>query len=267
MFTTIEAQVYRYVLSSRYADQSSTKHTNGTESSEPDPDLAQHVTSAVNIIEQALEQYGIEGLAISFNGGKDCTVLLHLFAAVLNRYFRVCKKVGNGVPLDHRINAVYITQINPFIEVDTFVDECVHRYQLNLSRISGPMKQGLQVFISKQPDVNAILVGTRRSDPFAEHLTSFDLTDPGWPQFMRVHPVLDWDYTHVWKFLLTLNVPYCVLYDKGYTSLGGTDNTIPNPALRVTRDLNANEKRQESYLPAYKLLDGSKERDCRVKKC
>jgi len=45
------------------------------------------------------------------------------------------------------------------------------------------------------------------------------MTDPGWPEFERVNPIINWDYCHVWDFLRRLRVPYCSLYDEGYVPL------------------------------------------------
>jgi FAD synthetase len=50
---------------------------------------------------------------------------------------------------------------------------------------------------------------------------------------------------------LLLRVPYCKLYDLGYTSIGLQDDTIPNPRLRTVDGV---------YLPAHRLTNGSEER-------
>jgi hypothetical protein len=45
--------------------------------------------------------------------------------------------------------------------------------------------------------------------------------------------VMHWcrEYGHVWHFLRTFDLPYCSLYDEGYTSLGKRSLTLPNPYL------------------------------------
>lgn len=37
---------------------------------------------------------------------------------------------------------------------------------------------------------------------------------------MRVNPILNWNFKDVWDFIKTNSIPYCSLYDEGYTYLG-----------------------------------------------
>ncbi|KAL8809256.1 MAG: hypothetical protein Q9223_007950 [Gallowayella weberi] len=117
------------------------------------------------------------------------------------------------------------------------------------------MKEAFATYLGKNPNVEAIFVGTRRTDPHGGKLSAggFDMTDGGWPRFMRVHPVIEWHYIEVWAFLRHLNIPYCQLYDQGYTSLGGTNDTHPNPALRIPGS-------EVRYRPAYELEKDGEER-------
>ncbi|CAG8462920.1 6340_t:CDS:2 [Ambispora gerdemannii] len=207
----------------------------------PNP-LQASVKHSLEIIEEALNRYGANGLALSFNGGKDCTVLLHLFSAAL---YKFTQKFGEKIP---KIQCVYITPPNPFAEVDTFVEESIRRYGLDLIKLKGPMKQALASYLKQRPSVKGILV---------VHLSDFAPTDPGWPNFMRIHPILDWHYNQIWEFLRNLKVPYCDLYNLGYTSLGSTVNTRANPDLR-------NPNNPNGFDPAWKLTDESKERSGRA---
>ena len=104
--------------------------------------------------------------------------------------------------------------------------------------------------------IKAIIMGHRRTDPWSQNLTPFTESSEGWPRFMRVFPILDWDYCSVWQFLRSLDLPYCNLYDDGFTSIGERHNSQPNPRLRVGET--------EEYRPAYELTDGSLERLSRI---
>ncbi|KAF3923994.1 hypothetical protein ABW21_db0203298 [Orbilia brochopaga] len=141
--------------------------------------------------------------------------------------------ISNGTTA-HKIQTVYIHSSHPFAEVDSFVARCVREYHLALLRYDETkgMKSAFRVYLAQNPAVRAVFVGTRRTDPHGGSLRHFDMTDGGWPVFMRCHPVIDWHYADVWGFLRELDIPYCPLYDLGYTSLGGTMDTHPNPALQ-----------------------------------
>lgn len=195
------------------------------------------------VIQEVLRDYSLEELCLSFNGGKDCTVLLHLFHAA----------VSEKCNPDTKINALYIRYDSPFPEAEEFIQETTKRYNLNLITVQGNIKSALQGLKTTHPKIKAILLGTRRHDPFTERLRTFTCTDPGWPEYMRVNPILDWHHCDVWSVILHFSIPYCSLYDKGYTSLGSTHNTLPNPALRVEGD-------EEKYKPAYLLEDDHQER-------
>ena len=205
-----------------------------------------------------------DALSLSYNGGKDCLVLLVLYLSALHSYSinrpssksSECPSVSSTNspkrPLPETLQSVYIIPSDPFPEVDTFVAHSSKEYHLSLTRSTAPMKEAFSTYLASAPSVRAIFVGTRRTDPHGGSLTFFDQTDRGWPAFMRVHPVIDWHYAEVWAFIRELDVEYCPLYDQGYTSLGGTRDTLPNPALK--------ERGGDGHRPAYELVEDEEER-------
>jgi FAD synthetase len=93
-----------------------------------------------------------------------------------------------------KFQAVYIVSPYPFSEVDAFVASSSAQYHLEVARYILPMRKGLESYLADRPSIQAVFVGTRRTDPHGKKLKHFDPTDAGWPAFMRVHPVIDWHY-------------------------------------------------------------------------
>lgn len=76
-------------------------------------------------------------------------------------------------------------------------------------------------------------------------------------------------YANLEQFIRYLKIPYCKLYDLGYTSLGGTNDTHPNPKLAANKSAVAEtsqlglgrvEAELTQFRPAYELMDDEEER-------
>ncbi|KAH6604739.1 phosphoadenosine phosphosulfate reductase [Trichoderma cornu-damae] len=216
--------------------------------------VQEQVRISARVVDEALERYRPEEISISYNGGKDCLVMLIVLLACYARRYsppKPASSVANGptrlAPFPETLHAVYIVSTDPFAEVDAFVESSSADYHLDVARFLLPMKKGLEVFKAENPSIRAIFVGTRRTDPHGEKLKHFDPTDAGWPDFMRIHP-----------FTRHLDIPYCSLYDQGYTSLGGRRDTVPNPRLKK-------QGSEHEFRPAYELIDDDEERLGRYK--
>lgn len=140
---------------------------------------------------------------MSYNGGKDCLVLLVLILASLPAIHepsattnRAEARPPKNVP--PTLRAIYIAPPDPFPEVEEFVTSTTREYHLDLTRYALPMRRALEAYQAEQPSVKAIFMGTRRTDPHCEFLAAFAPTDKDWPQFMRVNPILDWHYADIW---------------------------------------------------------------------
>lgn len=180
--------------------------------------LSPAVRASLEVVDAALRLFGPERLVVSFNGGKDATALLHLACACYAR-------AGLGPP-----RCVYWHEALVFPEVEAFVNATEARLGLPLLRYSSGFVDGLRDAVTAR-GVAAVLLGTRRGDPDGARASAWQPSSADYPAFMRVLPLLPWSYHDVWHFLTLFRLPYCSLYDRGYSSLGNTANTRPNPAL------------------------------------
>jgi len=260
------------------------------------------IQSALETLDHAYRLYGPESVICSFNGGKDAVVILHLVRAVHAKYYNAT----GTTPI--RPRAVYFNNHDEFSEVTAFLEDSVSTYDLDMVAFEHGVgfAAGLNILVehnfvggSTTTNTNrltlpmAFVLGTRDSDPNAAGQDRFCPSSDWMPPFMRVNPVLEWNYGLVWHFLRLFKLPYCSLYDQGYTSLGTTKDTLPCPALVVhpeevhnnnsssnndVDNTNTNNNNNNAgkapgdagslpkFWPAYMLVDWDQERAGRVKK-
>ena len=83
-----------------------------------DEQLEGKITSACQVFEQAFSQFEPERIALSFNGGKDCTVvlyLLHLWCSFLDTTHQTSGTF-------QRLQFIHFVKDNEFDEISVFRD-------------------------------------------------------------------------------------------------------------------------------------------------
>ena len=217
--------------------------------------IAEKLHNAIDILTDALRLYGPDQLFSSYNGGKDAVVLMHILRAVVAKYSADRGKI-------YRPKFIYFAVEDEFPEVLEHIKETAKQLALDLISYETNIKVGLQQHVDKMTsigqDTPAFALGTRKADPNCGNQDAFSPSSSWMPAFMRVNPILDWEYGHVWHFLRTFKLPYCSLYDQGYTSMGKRSDTRPNPALK-RKQLSLLTGKDE-YWPAYMLSDWNLER-------
>jgi FAD synthetase len=227
------------------------------------PDLTGNILEpstrkAFQIVSEAFERYclidydessprifDLSRLLVAFNGGKDCTLLLDIIVRVASTL--------NETRGSLRLMYIRDPPDETFEEVLNFVEETKIRYKIESIEVSsGDMRSALTQIVTEHPEVKGIFMGTRSTDPNAGWMDYFCTTSKGWPQIDLIAPLLHMRYGNVWRNIHAMEIAYCELYKRGYTSIGSKSTTQPNPLLRVDET--------SVYLHADKLQDESKER-------
>jgi FAD synthetase len=250
------------------------------------------IDEALDGLLDTIRLYQTDSILCSFNGGKDATVILHLFCAALAAHAVLGADAATtstttttgadavAPPPATRPRGVYFDSPDEFAELRRFTQDSVQRVDMDLLAFAQGVSfvDGLtRLQVAHHPRPLAFVLGTRQGDPNAHGQGMFAPSSSWMPPFMRINPIINWNYGHVWHFLRHYDLPYCTLYDAGYTSLGSVHDTLPCPALRRTiaapstttitdtsNDGDDDNSCDQKYLPAYMLRDWDQERSGRI---
>lgn len=173
-------------------------------------------------------------IVVTLSGGKDASVVLDLALAAF--------------PAPQCVSAVALeTDAAPFGPEwrDLFMRTLAHynagsgtnaapqqRVTLSVVR-STTLAAALATYMCERPTLHSVLMGVRDSDRMTA-LPLAELTDAPYPPLWRVYPVRAWTHAMIWAHVRAHALPYCTLYERGYTSLGANRaESAPNAALAV----------------------------------
>ena len=245
--------------------------------------LDEKISCSKEILNQAIEKFGIEKTLLAWTGGKDSTLILWML-------IELCEEKGIKIP-----DCLFINEGHVFQEILDFVDEIgsknklnvhhalnndvfdladgkpgniVHvkdlnkRNRLELEKMNFGKNEfkfdpesfegnhlmktvALNIFLESN-DYECMITGIRWDEQDArKDETAFSPRKD--PDHTRIHPILHFDERDVWEAHFKMKVPYCNLYEKGYRSLGAAGTTT-----------------KTSHLPAWKQdLESTTERSGR----
>ena len=170
-----------------------------------------------------LSEYGPGRVAVAWTGGKDSTLVLHLWRSLL-------MERGLGSPL-----VVNLDTGVKFPEIIAFRDKWAEAWSLRLN-IARP--ENVSIPIAEDPvaccrarkveplrraveklDVAALLTGIR-ADEHPDRGARPQREEHHHPEHRRIHPILEFTEMDVWAATVNEHIPWCELYGRGYRSFG-----------------------------------------------
>ncbi|SCU70850.1 phosphoadenosine phosphosulfate reductase-like protein [Trypanosoma equiperdum] len=199
------------------------------------------VKESIDVVKGIVSQFKPEEIGIAFNGGKDSVVMMDILYCVM------------GAEFISQCCVFHLNTINDkeFHEVVEFRKAFAAARKLSIVQSDQmlSMKDGLEQ-VKKTMGIRVAFMGTRKADG-CHQMTGVERTTAGWPDLLRACPLFCWEYEDVWGYIRTYDLPFCELYEKGYTSLGGANSTIPNSHL---------SREDGTFRPAWELANGRSER-------
>lgn len=165
------------------------------------------------------------GVRVAWTGGKDSTVVLFIWKALVDH-------AGAGP-----VRAINLDTGCKFPETMAFRDRLATEWgvDLHIAR-PGVSLDGYPLAIDPvaccrdlkveplkravaETGTTHLLTGIRR-DEHPDRAGRLEFEERTDPPHVLVNPILDWTETDIWAFHARFDLPHCELYDQGYRSLG-----------------------------------------------
>lgn len=196
--------------------------------------LKKKVQKTEEIIRQTIKEYKNPG--IGFSGGGDSEVMLHIAIKIKHDWPILFVDTRYEFPETFE----FVEKLRKDWDFESFTmvragtdraDEFKKKYgagtpeftlEFNKWHKIEPLLRGI-----KQLGLDAFLGGIRGVEHEERAQEQFFSSRTN-PPHVRVHPILFWTRDDVQTYLKENNLPHNPVYDKGYTSLGSTLDTVPN---------------------------------------
>lgn len=187
--------------------------------------LEDKIRSTESILLKVLESADPSAVRVAWTGGKDSTVLLYIWKAVLDH-----RQLGpvHAINLDTGCKFEEVLAFRDRLAGEWGVDLFVARPEVDIMTFPvaadvvaccralkvEPLKRAIVL-----TEATHVLTGIRRDEhPDRAGREPFEERED--PPHTMVNPILEWSETDIWAFHARFNLPHCELYDHGYRSLG-----------------------------------------------
>lgn len=170
------------------------------------------IDKVAQAIERLRQYEPPEGYYLAFSGGKDSCVikaLADMAGVQYDAHYSV-------TTIDPPELVYFIREHHP----DVIWDRPKEAFLKRLIFKGFPLRQNrwcCQEYKERGGEGRVVVLGIRSEESFTR--SDREIHDE-WHGKERLHPILDWNEADVWDFIEANHIPYCKLYDEGFSRVG-----------------------------------------------